>query len=100
MISRRAFVATAIGGLLAPPLAGGAQRAGKAYRVGLIAAASPVSEMSGPEPINPAARAFLRGLRDLGYVEGQNIILERRSAEGRPERMATSSPNWSVSRWT
>ena len=32
------------------------------------------------------ARAFVQGLRTLGYVEGQNLILERRSAEGRPER--------------
>ena len=30
--------------------------------------------------------AFRRGLHDLGYVEGQNIVLELRSAEGRPDR--------------
>ena len=41
--------------------------------------------MAGPEPFNPV-RAFVQGLRDLGYVEGQNLILERRSAEGRFER--------------
>jgi putative ABC transport system substrate-binding protein len=44
--------------------------------------------MAGPEPANAAARAFIQGLRALGYVEGRNLILERRSAEGRFERFA------------
>jgi hypothetical protein len=47
---------------------------------------SPVWEMAGPEPVHPLARALVQGLRVLGYVEGQNLILERRSAEGRFER--------------
>ena len=71
---------------LAAPLAAGAQQAGKVYRVGFISAAVPVSEMAGPEPVHPTTRAFVQGLRALGYVEGQNLILERRSAEGRYER--------------
>jgi putative ABC transport system substrate-binding protein len=85
-MDRRAFIGTLAGGLLAAPLAAGAQQAGKVYRVGLIFTTSPVSEMAGPEPVHPAARAFVRGLRALGYVEGQNLLLERRSAEGRYER--------------
>jgi putative ABC transport system substrate-binding protein len=72
--------------LLAVPLAVEAQPAGKVYRVGLISAAAPLSEMAGPEPLHPFVRAFVQGLRILGYVEGQNLILERRSAEGRYER--------------
>jgi putative ABC transport system substrate-binding protein len=63
-----------------------AQQAGKVYRVGLIFTTSPVSVMAGPEPVHPSARAFVQGLRALGYVEGKNLILERRSAEGRFER--------------
>src|SRR5262249_25062602 len=55
-------------------------------RVGLMFTTSPVSEMAGPEPVHPLARALVQGLRVLGYVEGQNLILERRSAEGRLER--------------
>ena len=39
--------------------------------------------MAGPEPVNPAAKTFLQTLRALGYVEGKNLILEPRSAEGR-----------------
>ena len=46
----------------------------------------PLSDIAGPEPSNPLTRAFVQGLRALGYVEGQNLILERRSAEGRFER--------------
>src|SRR5262245_57586416 len=73
-------------GLLLGPHSAEAQRAGKVYRVGIIATTSPVSEMAGPEPVHPSIRAFVQGLRSLGYVEGQNLILERRSAEGRFER--------------
>jgi putative tryptophan/tyrosine transport system substrate-binding protein len=58
----------------------------KVYRVGLAFTTSPLSEMAGPDPIAPNARAFVHGLRDLGYVEGQNLILERRSAEGHADR--------------
>ena len=72
--------------ILAAPLAAGAQQAGKVYRVGLILTTSPISEMAGPNPVHPTTRAFVQGLRALGYVEGQNLILERRSAEGRFER--------------
>ena len=42
--------------------------------------------MLGSEPSHPHMRAFLQRLRELGYVEGQNVVIERRSAEGRFER--------------
>jgi putative ABC transport system substrate-binding protein len=86
VISRRTFTATVTGGLLATPLAAWAQQPGKIYRVGLVGAAIPAPEMAGSEPAAAPARAFVQGLRALGYVEGQNLILERRSAEGRVER--------------
>jgi putative ABC transport system substrate-binding protein len=73
---------------LAAPVAPEAQHAGKAYRVGIIFAVSPVVEMAGPEPAHPAMRAFVHGLREQGLVEGHNLALERRSAEGRYERFA------------
>jgi putative ABC transport system substrate-binding protein len=69
--------------LLAAPLSAEAQQAGRIYRIGLIAAAQPVSEMAGPEPVSPSWGALAQGLRALGYMEGQNLILERRAAEGR-----------------
>ncbi len=87
MIARSlTLVVTIALALFVAPLAAGAQQAGKVYRVGLIVVATPVSELAGPEPVNPAFRAFVQGLRALGYVEGRNLILERRSAEGRFER--------------
>jgi len=85
---RRAFITIVGGSILAGPLACEVQQAGKVYRIGLIAAAQPVSEMAGPEPVSPSWRALVQGLRALGYVEGQNLILERRSAEGRYERFS------------
>jgi putative tryptophan/tyrosine transport system substrate-binding protein len=87
-VDRREFLPTLTCGLHAAPLAAEAQPVGKVYRVGLIFPSPPVSEMTGPEPVNVAARAFVRGLRALGYAEGRNLILERRSAEGTFERFA------------
>ena len=83
---RREFITLLCGAAVARPLAVLAQQPGKVYRVGVVAARSPVSEIAGPEPVSPSFRALVQGLRALGYVEGQNLILERRSAEGRYER--------------
>jgi putative tryptophan/tyrosine transport system substrate-binding protein len=82
---RRAFISL-LGGAVAWPLAARGQQTGKVNRVALIFTTSPVSEMAGPEPIHPVARSFVQGLRALGYLEGQNLVLEHRSAEGKFER--------------
>jgi putative tryptophan/tyrosine transport system substrate-binding protein len=65
-------------GLLAMPLAAAAQPAGQMPRLGVLAPGSP------PQPWVEVLR---QGLRDLGYVEGQNLIIEPRYAEGRDERL-------------
>ena len=44
---------------------------------------SPFSEMTGPDPISPVPEPMCSSLRTLGYVEGKNIVLERRSSEGK-----------------
>jgi putative ABC transport system substrate-binding protein len=72
--------------LLAAPLAH-AQRPGHTHRVGLVFVASPISQMTGPEPAHPSVRAFLHELGRRGYVEGRNLVFERRSAEGRVDRL-------------
>jgi putative ABC transport system substrate-binding protein len=86
MTTRRAFVLATIFGFLGTPLAADAQPA-RIYRVAFVSGVAPVSEMVGPEPSHPITRMFVRELRALGYVEGQNLVLERRSAEGHPERL-------------
>jgi ABC transporter substrate binding protein len=73
--------------LLVAPLAAEAQPATKVYRVGFLSTGSPLPTLSGPEPSDPPFRAFVHDLRKFGYVEGQNLVLERRSAEGRLERL-------------
>ena len=72
--------------LLAMALPGEAQQPGKVYRVGMILTSSPVAEMMGANPAHSSVRAFLQEMRERGYVEGQNLIFERRSPEGRLER--------------
>jgi putative tryptophan/tyrosine transport system substrate-binding protein len=71
---------------LAAPLAAEAQ-SGKMPRIAVVLFAGPVTTMLGSEPSHLAMRAFLQRLRTLGYVEGQNIVIERRSAEGRSDRL-------------
>jgi putative tryptophan/tyrosine transport system substrate-binding protein len=64
-----------------------AQPAQRVRRVALVFPNAPVSDMAGPDPINRYAKAFVHALRDVGYVEGRHLILERRSAEGRYEQL-------------
>ena len=77
-MDRRAFIGSLAGALLAAPLAGEAQKA-RIPRIGVLSPAS-----SGPSPL---LDAFQRGLRELGYVEGQTIRLEYRFAETRLEQL-------------
>jgi putative tryptophan/tyrosine transport system substrate-binding protein len=82
---RRDFIAFLGAATVTRPLAA-APHSSKVYRVALVLAVTPVAEMAGPEPIDPVTTAFLHALGAFGYVEGQNLILERRSAEGQFSR--------------
>jgi len=79
MISRRRFLAGSVT-LLAVPLAAEGQPAGKVPRVGILWSFSPTIA-------SPFADVFRHGLRGLGYVEGRNIVLEERWADGRFDRL-------------
>jgi len=83
---RRRFL-TASSALLVPRLLR-AQQVDRVYRVGYIVGVTPVANLTGAQPRHPVTRGFLDGMRELGYAEGKNLVLERRSAEGRPERYA------------
>lgn len=79
MISRRMFLATGTGGLLLAPLSVAAQQTGKVSRIGFL--------WDTPAVWPHALEAFRQGLRDLGWVEGQNIVVEYRWTEGRFDRL-------------
>ncbi len=82
MISRRIFLATFAGSLLAAPLVGETQPAGKVARVGTL------SVEAGPPPqVDVARAAFLARLKELGWIEGQNLVFESRYAAGQPDRL-------------
>jgi putative tryptophan/tyrosine transport system substrate-binding protein len=77
-VDRRAFIGTVAGGLLAAPLAAGAQQpAKKVPRIGVLTSNPMTDELQ---------ESFRQGLRDHGYVEGQSILVEWRAAEGRADR--------------
>jgi putative ABC transport system substrate-binding protein len=71
---RRELIAHLCSAAAAWPLAALAQQSGKIWRVGFIA-----------HEYENFYDALFEGLRELGYVEGQNIVYERRYAEGRAE---------------
>ena len=80
-MDRRAFIGILTGGFLAAPLAAEAQPAGKVYRIGVLMNLYP--------PDADAPQALRQGLRDLGYVEGQNLLIDWRYQLGRADRLST-----------
>jgi putative ABC transport system substrate-binding protein len=77
----RGAVLLALASLLALPLGTQAQPSGKVYRIGLLSSQSASTiPQEGP-------KAFRQKLRDLGYVEGRDLVIESRWADGRYERL-------------
>ena len=75
------FIAVLVLGVIGQPLAADAQQAQKTPRIGMLLTFSP------EDPSTRHVRdAFRQGLRELGYVEGQNILIEYRFAQGRTEQ--------------
>ena len=80
-LERREFIGALAGGLLAAPRAAEAQQVGKVFRIGVL---SPFSHSFGP---GPSFEAFRQMFLELGYVDGRNVVLEYRWADGRPDRL-------------
>ena len=78
-MDRREFIGTIACGLLAAPLAAEAQPAGKVYRIGFLGNSTEAMEANLVGP-------FREGLRERGYVEGRDLTIEYRWAEGAYER--------------
>jgi putative ABC transport system substrate-binding protein len=79
VITRRVFIASVAGALLAAPLAAGAQVGAKLWRIGFLRSGQPP-----PAWVN----SFQQGLRDLGYVEGKSMVLEVRFTDRSPEKLS------------
>jgi putative tryptophan/tyrosine transport system substrate-binding protein len=79
-VNRRRFLMTALVGALAAPLASEAQQWDTPTRIGILT----------PQSRQTSARlwdAFRQGLRELGWDDGRNIVIETRFADGRLERL-------------
>jgi len=79
-MDRRAFIGTLTGAVLAAPLVARAQPAEKIFRIGWLGNVPP------PPAMVPVTAAFMDGLRQYGYVDGRNLKVEYRWANGRDER--------------
>jgi putative ABC transport system substrate-binding protein len=80
-VDRRAFITTIGLGVLAKPIAARAQQPTKLARIGLLVTA-PIGSPEFRATVDP----IWRGLRDLGYAEGRNLVIEYRSADGEQAR--------------
>ena len=79
-LKRREFITLLGGAAVAWPLAARAQQPAKASRLGVLLYSTPQAD--------PQMETVRRGLGELGYVEGQNLVISYRYAEGKPERLA------------
>jgi putative tryptophan/tyrosine transport system substrate-binding protein len=80
---RRIGLAVVLAVSVLSPLAAGTQQTAKVPRIGVLVPAEPES------PNEPNVATFRRGLRDLGYIDGQNIAVEYRWAHGQAARYST-----------
>src|SRR6516164_2168237 len=85
-MKRRAFIAL-VAGAVARPRAALTQQPTKVYRIAVVHPAEPVSQMTETGGL-PAWQALFQQLRLLGYVEGQNLVVERHSGEGQVQNYA------------
>ena len=87
-MKRREFITFAAGAAAWPLAARGQQRPTKLPVIGII------------DPAATWHHFFRQGLLDLGYIEGRNIAIEYRSAEGRPERLMAAATELTRLPWT
>jgi len=86
LMRRRTFLSFVAVAVASRPLPAAVQQADKAARIGYLA-----MDMAGADP--SPRNTFLQALRDLGYTEGRNLVIEYRDAEGSPSDSPLSRPN-------
>jgi putative ABC transport system substrate-binding protein len=91
---RRELIGSPIGTAVAWPLAASAQQPAKVYRIAIVHPAAPVKWMSEGASASPGFKALFGELRRLGYIEGQNLIVQRYSGEGRAAITLSSPARW------
>jgi putative tryptophan/tyrosine transport system substrate-binding protein len=82
-IRRREFISTLCGMAAAWPLAARAQQTGTLRRIGFLFGAIPAAQLGSDD----LGRGFTQGMRELGYLEGKDFVVEWRSGEGQYERL-------------
>jgi putative ABC transport system substrate-binding protein len=92
-MDRRRFLLTALAGVVAAPRAARAQGAARVYRIAWLASGS--SPSTSPDYDYAVREAFRR----LGYIEGENLQIESRFADGSLERLRPTWSNCSTARW-
>ena len=86
-MDRRTFLFVFSLGVLSAPLVADAQQTGALYRIAFLSNESPLTTMCVPNPSDLGFRALRDGLRELGYMEGVQIAIDCRSAEGDYNRL-------------
>jgi putative ABC transport system substrate-binding protein len=79
-VDRRAFISGIVGSLLAAPLGAEAQPAGKVWKLGYL-------DKGAAARSKPYVDGLKQGLHDLGWIEGRNILIEVRFAEGKTDQL-------------
>jgi ABC-type uncharacterized transport system substrate-binding protein len=82
VIDRRTFIVSAATGVLAAPLAAFAQQPGKVSRIGFFYFGTRQSSLD-----TGRYNAFVQGMRELGYTEGKNLVIEARFGDGKIDRL-------------
>jgi hypothetical protein len=73
--------------LIAGPLAGEGQPAGRVYRIGILLSGGTAPNPTGPNPGLLEFDAFIHRMHELGYVLGQDLAIDTRGAEGKYDRL-------------
>jgi putative tryptophan/tyrosine transport system substrate-binding protein len=81
MLDRRRVIVSIGGVALAWPLPGRAQPSRRVARIGIVSAGGSSADMTGALPNNRSVRAFLRGMAELGYIYGRDLVTEPRGTD-------------------